>query len=182
MATLQEALHDSLTGLANRELFHDRLEHACSVARRREEPVALLFIDLDEFKAVNDTLGHAAGDAVLAETARRITGELRASDTAARLGGDEFVVLLEGLTSAQAMDPARRIVEALRRPVVVLDGHAVVVGASIGIADGDVGRRSASAMVAAADEAMYRAKSSRSDQICVNRPVPSSRPLLPRVG
>jgi diguanylate cyclase (GGDEF)-like protein len=167
MATLQEALHDHLTGLASRELFCDRLDHACTIAGRRGEPLSLLFIDLDEFKAINDTFGHAAGDQVLVEVSRRLTEQLRASDTAARLGGDEFVVLLEGHARADAVEPAERILEALRRPILV-DGREIVVGASIGIADDDAGRADPPDILAAADDAMYAAKRSHTSHVSIS--------------
>lgn len=167
MATLQQALHDHLTGLASRELFMDRLGHACTVAGRRGEPLSLLFMDLDEFKAINDTFGHAAGDQVLVEVSRRLTEQLRASDTAARLGGDEFVVLLEGHARADAVEPAQRILEALRRPILV-DGRELIVRASIGIADDDAGRAAPHDILAAADAAMYEAKRSTSGHVSIS--------------
>jgi diguanylate cyclase (GGDEF)-like protein len=164
VATLQEALHDHLTGLASRELFWDRLDHACTIARRRGEPLSLLFIDLDKFKAVNDTFGHAAGDQVLIEVSRRLQEQLRASDTAARFGGDEFVVLLEGHARADAVEPAHRVLEALRCPILV-DGREMVVGASIGIADNEAGRADPRDILAAADQAMYAAKRLKSGHV-----------------
>jgi diguanylate cyclase (GGDEF)-like protein len=150
------AQYDPLTGVANRALFHDRLEQALARAERSGEAVTLLFVDLDRFKAVNDTLGHAGGDALLREVARRIEGRVRNSDTVARLGGDEFAIILEGLSDARnAAKVARDVLMRLSGPVVV-DGHEIPVSASIGIAvrppsEGD-------RLLKDADAAMYRAK------------------------
>src|SRR5262249_48771206 len=112
-----QAFHDGLTGLANRSLFEDRVRHALERTRRSRASVAVLFVDLDDFKTVNDSLGHAAGDELLTEVARRVLGLLRAGDTAARLGGDEFAVLLEDASSATHV--ADRIIEALAEPFAV---------------------------------------------------------------
>ena len=95
------AMHDELTGLPNRALLFDRLSHAMVSARRRKSPLALLFIDLDDFKAINDTLGHVAGDALLVEVAERLTSVLRQDDTLARLSGDEFVIICENLSESR---------------------------------------------------------------------------------
>jgi diguanylate cyclase (GGDEF)-like protein len=154
-AMVHQALHDALTGLPNRALFGDRLEHALQRAERTGTIVAVLFLDLDRFKTVNDSLGHAAGDELLCAVAGRIGDCMRGADTAARLGGDEFAVLLEDLSSSdEAVRVAERIIELLRTPVV-LAGREVFASASIGIAtgthpDGDLLRQ--------ADVAMYRAK------------------------
>jgi len=152
------ALHDVLTGLAQRELFVDRVEQALLRHRRVPGQVALLFIDLDDFKRVNDTLGHAAGDRLLGEVAGRLRTCLRAGDTAARLGGDEFAILLDGVP-----DPglgavvARRVLAALREPVD-LHGMRVTVDASIGIATTTSGFDQAGTLLRRADVAMYAAK------------------------
>jgi GGDEF domain-containing protein len=108
--TEHQALHDSLTNLANRTLFLDRLEHALARGRRSAERIAVLFVDLNGFKAVNDSLGHTAGDRLLRAAARRLRGCVRVEDTVARLGGDKFVLLLEGTTDE---DSARVIAERL---------------------------------------------------------------------
>ena len=128
-----QAFHDGLTGLANRDLFLDRLEHA--LARRDVAPgLAVLFLDLDEFKLVNDSLGHDAGDALLREVSARLVGEIRASDTAARLGGDEFAVLFEDpADEAQACELAQRLMTVLAAPFE-LAGSTLTMRASIGIA------------------------------------------------
>jgi diguanylate cyclase (GGDEF)-like protein len=163
-AQLAERAHfDELTGLANRALFRDRLAQALARARRKGERTALLFIDLDGFKAVNDTLGHAAGDEVLRLAATRFRCAVRASETLARFGGDEFVVLIEGLAEAAgARRTAQRLVAAMRAPFTI-DGKEVRVTPSIGIAvfpdDGGDGDE----LLLNADRAMFRAKRSGQD-------------------
>jgi diguanylate cyclase (GGDEF)-like protein/PAS domain S-box-containing protein len=159
------ALHDPLTGLPNRVLFADRLERALAAPRGRGAGPAVLFVDLDRFKLVNDTLGHESGDRLLAAVAARLAGVLRPVDTIARLGGDEFAVLLDGATAAAAGRAAERVIEALRPPFVV-DGRETFVSASVGIA---LGRGRGQGRVAAvpprpqdvlreADIALYQAK------------------------
>jgi diguanylate cyclase (GGDEF)-like protein len=151
-----QAFHDPLTGLANRALFGDRLGHALA-QKRRPGPVILLLADLDEFKAVNDTLGHPAGDALLIAVAERLRAVVRPEDTVARLGGDEFAVLLEsreGLVAGHRV--AHRIEEALVAPFH-LSGVQTVIGASIGIAAGDPSA-TGETMLRDADIAMYAAK------------------------
>src|ERR671915_632355 len=130
------AFHDPLTGLANRALFLDRLEHALDRAERTRHPVSVAFVDLDGFKAVNDTLGHAAGDALLVGVAGRLRGALRSADTLARLGGDEFAVLVE--QGDDATTAARRLLGTLRDPFHV-HGRTVAVTASIGVATVEAG-------------------------------------------
>jgi diguanylate cyclase (GGDEF)-like protein len=150
-----EAFHDGLTGLPNRSLFVDRLEHALARAERTRRPVAVLFCDLDGFKTVNDSLGHAAGDELLVEVGRRLSDALRPADTVARIGGDEFAVLLEELKEQDgAARAARRALEVLSVPFT-LRGREVYIGASIGIA---TGLGDAGSMLRNADLAMYRAK------------------------
>lgn len=128
------ATHDYLTGLPNRILLYDRIEQALARQRRRGGPVALLYLDLDDFKPVNDDLGHHVGDAVLVVIADRITASLRGADTAARLGGDEFAVLVEGIGDDDGLDQvARRLIDAIGAPVEV-DGRIIRTGVSIGIA------------------------------------------------
>ncbi|RFU20834.1 putative bifunctional diguanylate cyclase/phosphodiesterase [Geodermatophilus marinus] len=157
-ALAHQAFHDPLTGLANRALFTDRVEQALRRRRRSSSAPAVVFVDLDRFKAVNDTLGHAAGDALLVEVAGRLRGAVRAGDTVARLGGDEFAVLAELTSGApgEAEAAAGRVLEALRHPAVVA-GHQVPVSASVGVvvaADG----ADADSLVRDADTAMYEAK------------------------
>ena len=149
-----QAFHDSLTGLANRALFSDRLDHA--LERRATGAVAVLFFDIDDFKLINDGLGHPAGDRLLIEVAQRLTAMLRAGDTAARLGGDEFGILLEESTQEEAASVADRIVRAFGTPFDI-SGHEVVASASIGIAFGQPGSDPAS-VLREADAAMYAAK------------------------
>jgi diguanylate cyclase (GGDEF)-like protein len=154
-AMLHQALHDALTGLPNRALFTDRLQHALTQGRRRGSASGVIFLDLDRFKTVNDSLGHAAGDDLLVAVARRIGDCLRSADTPARLGGDEFAVLLEDLRSPHEAElVAERIADALREPIAVV-GRDVYVTASIGIA---VGTADAEELLRQADAAMYRAK------------------------
>ncbi len=154
-----QALHDSLTGLANRRLFADRLAHALERRGDRMEPQAVLFVDLDDFKTVNDSLGHGIGDKVLAEIGSRIGDLLRAGDTVARVGGDEFAVLLEGATIEEAKQAAERLIEAISAPIV-LDAVTVQISASIGITLAIPGEVTAEDALRNSDLAMYWAKES----------------------
>jgi diguanylate cyclase (GGDEF)-like protein/PAS domain S-box-containing protein len=149
-----QAFHDPLTRLANRSLFRERVEHA--LERRQSGDTAVLFIDLDNFKTINDSLGHAAGDHVLVETAHRLRSALRAEDTAARLGGDEFGVLLEDADVTASARVAERIRSALGVPFWVV-GQEVFISASIGIATREAGD-TATELLRNADVAMYTAK------------------------
>jgi diguanylate cyclase (GGDEF)-like protein len=152
-----EASHDHLTGLHNQASFYEHLSGAVSRARRQEGMVALLFLDLDEFKLVNDSLGHQEGDRVLREVAETLKGCLREEEMAARLGGDEFVVVLEDVADASAaIRVAERIQEQLRAPVDVHDRYRLRASASIGIALG--APELPQQLVHAADLAMYEAK------------------------
>jgi diguanylate cyclase (GGDEF)-like protein/PAS domain S-box-containing protein len=160
-----EAFHDSLTGLSNRALFSDRVTHALSRASRDSATrLAVLFVDLDDFKVVNDSLGHAAGDELLTLVAERIRACLRRADTPARLGGDEFGILLEEASHETAAEIADRILSALSQPFA-LAARQLFVGASIGIAMGSDGRgapaecETADELLRNADAAMYTAKS-----------------------
>ncbi|HEX6030204.1 MAG TPA: PAS domain S-box protein [Tepidiformaceae bacterium] len=155
----RQAFYDSLTDLPNRALFMQRLEHALVASRRHRKPVAVMFLDLDDFKDVNDTLGHAAGDTLLAKLGERLTSCVRPTDTVARIGGDEFTVLLDAPnTTADATAVAARIVHELDRPFEI-DGHEVRVAASIGLAFSEPGRHSAADLLREADVALYHAKS-----------------------
>lgn len=152
-----QALHDSLTGLANRPLLYDHLAHALARAERVGTRVALLFLDLDDFKAINDLLGHAAGDQVLITVSRRLAGVLRGGDLAARLGGDEFVVVCDDLKGPQDIPlVADRVMAALRQPVDVED-RSVPVSMSMGIAVSHPGSH-VDDLLRGADAAMYHAK------------------------
>ena len=153
-----QAQHDALTGLPNRMLFNDRLRQALAQAERRQQKVAVLYLDLDRFKNINDTLGHAAGDQVLQQAAGRLGDSLRKCDTLARLGGDEFIVLVTELDDPQdAMRVARTLADALRIPFQI-EGNEMFVSVSVGISvypnDGLDGEQ----LVAHADAAMYCAK------------------------
>ncbi|MGA2932679.1 MAG: EAL domain-containing protein, partial [Acidimicrobiales bacterium] len=159
------ALHDPLTGLANRQLILDRAEQMLERARRTGEPLAIFFIDLDNFKDSNDSLGHGAGDQLLQMVAGRLRGILRASDTVGRLGGDEFVILAEGVSLASGPDMiAQRVHEVLKPPFHIpgVEGLTISISASIGIASGD--RASAEELLRDADIALYRAKGAGRDQ------------------
>jgi diguanylate cyclase (GGDEF)-like protein len=154
-----QALHDSLTGLANRVLFMDRLDQALARLQRHASPLALLFVDLDHFKVVNDSLGHAAGDEVLVQAAERLRRALRPTDTVARFGGDEFVILCEDATGrAEAEEIAGRISVALARPFKVGGEQEIVLTASTGIVIANDTHTDSGALLRDADTAMYRAK------------------------
>lgn len=153
-----QAFHDSLTHLPNRAMFKDRLQRALAAARRRQHAVAVLFLDLDEFKYVNDRFGHQVGDELLILLAQRLQTSVRPEDTPARLGGDEFTVLLEQLTDiGGALQVAERIIADLHAPFVVGD-RRLVVTASIGIAWSSTGQEPVDEILRQADVAMYRAK------------------------
>ena len=156
------ARHDLLTNLPNRGLLVDRVEHALRISRRRNTRVALLFVDLDGFKPVNDRFGHAAGDAVLVDVAHRLTGCVRESDTVARLGGDEFALLLEDVKSDEVSSACNRVLAALSRGVDV-SRHHLTLSASIGVATGD-SSDTAESMLRNADLAMYEAKARGKNQ------------------
>jgi diguanylate cyclase (GGDEF)-like protein/PAS domain S-box-containing protein len=165
---LHRSLHDVLTGLPNRTLLLDRVEGALVRGSRTGRGVAVLFCDLDRFKAINDSLGHGTGDVVLQEVARRVTGVVRHGDTVARFGGDELVVVCEDLESVEpAIHVAERIVEALRPPVHV-SGHDLHVTTSVGVAhaEGHAGA-TAEALMRDADLAMYHAKDQGKDRVAV---------------
>jgi diguanylate cyclase (GGDEF)-like protein/PAS domain S-box-containing protein len=159
-----DAMHDRLTGLPNRVLFHDRLTQAIARCRRRQSnPLAVIVADLDAFKGVNDQHGHEAGDSLLALVGARLREAVRPSDTVARLGGDEYVILCEELISAsEAATVATRITERIREPFFV-DGHEVHVTISAGVAVGSAGA-SAEGLLRDADGAMYRAKETGRDR------------------
>jgi diguanylate cyclase (GGDEF)-like protein/PAS domain S-box-containing protein len=155
------AFHDALTGLANRALFTDRLGHTLSRTDRGGAPVAVLFVDLDDFKAVNDGAGHAAGDELLVAVAERLRTVLRPGDTIARLGGDEFAVLVEDAADRRHAEAAAdRLLEALAAPFPAGDrqGEQLRISASVGIALGEAGRTDAAELLRHADVAMYAAK------------------------
>jgi diguanylate cyclase (GGDEF)-like protein len=152
-----QSLHDALTGLPNRTLFYDRIEHAFARAQRSDSFVAVLLLDVDQFKTINDSLGHEAGDDLLVALSARLQHVVRGSDTVARLGGDEFVVVCDVESEAEACAVAERIADAWERPIPVTAGGEIFVSASIGIT---LAQRpqSAEKMLREADAAMYRAK------------------------
>jgi diguanylate cyclase (GGDEF)-like protein len=160
-----QALHDPLTGLPNRALIVDRVDRALARARRQDSPIALLFLDLDGFKGVNDTYGHAAGDHLLKAVSARLTAALRDSDTVGRLGGDEFVVLIEGGTLDDGPEPVAQRLRATLAAPFPLYGHeatTIVMRASVGIAVGL--RATAGDMLRDADVALYEAKDAGKDR------------------
>ncbi|MFW5933480.1 MAG: putative bifunctional diguanylate cyclase/phosphodiesterase [Actinomycetota bacterium] len=170
----QLAFHDPLTGLPNRELLHDRLSQALSRTARSGRPLAVLLCDLDDFKDINDTLGHPAGDELLRQLARRFAGAVRATDTVARIGGDEFLVLCEDLGGAQdALVMARRLLAATREPAET-GGRRVYPGISIGIAI-DHGERSADELIRDADIALYEAKAEGKSRWALHRTAMTTR-------
>ncbi|HLF97677.1 MAG TPA: EAL domain-containing protein [Methylococcaceae bacterium] len=161
----RQAHYDALTGLPNRVLLHDRLRLAMRQSQRLARRIALLYLDLDGFKRINDTLGHAAGDEVIREMGNRLQGQLRESDTLARLGGDEFIVLLPNIAEAQEIEPVTaKILKALSEPYVLGTGETFHASASIGVAlyPGDGGE--ADTLLRNADTAMYRAKARGGNQ------------------
>ncbi|MDP5181012.1 EAL domain-containing protein [Blastococcus sp. BMG 814] len=178
------ALHDQLTGLPNRAMFLDRLQHAVELHRRDHRPVAVLLFDLDDFKAVNDRLGHAAGDDLLASVGGRVLGALRSGDTLARLSGDEFAVLLED--GGDPLATGRRILDSMREPFVIAQGSAQIAAAvSMGIADlaGHDEPVAAEVLLSHADIAMYSAKGAGKHRIARYDPVmtlPGARDLALR--
>ena len=155
---LHLAYHDVLTDLPNRSLLHDRLEQAISSARRTRDPVALLVMDLNGFKAINDSLGHSAGDEVLRQVAGRLLRVLREADTVARLGGDEFALVLPFTNGEGATIVARKFLEALRQPILI-EGRSLAVAASVGIAWFPEHGATSEMLLQKADIAMYAAKS-----------------------
>jgi diguanylate cyclase (GGDEF)-like protein/PAS domain S-box-containing protein len=160
------AYHDSLTGLPNRMMLIDRLEHALRAHLRNKMQLAVLFIDLDGFKAINDTLGHAIGDQLLQVTAERFQSLLRSGDTVARLGGDEFVILIESCRSREGIvHIAEKLIATIAAPLH-LDGHELEVRGSIGIAVAPQDGQGTDAIMAAADQAMYRVKTKQGNDFC----------------
>lgn len=163
------ATHDALTDLPNRTLFQDRLQLAIANARRTQQLSALMFLDLDNFKTINDTLGHDVGDELLIQVAARLRELVRELDTVARLGGDEFTVILVDTTIEGAEQVAKRIVESLARPFEVRR-HSLFVTASIGLALCPVDSENAAGLTKAADTAMYRAKENGRDRFELFKP------------
>jgi diguanylate cyclase (GGDEF)-like protein len=165
----QLAFHDPLTLLANRSLFRDRVQHSLTLAQRGQHQVAVMFLDLDNFKNINDTLGHDAGDRLLQAVAQRLVKSTRFSDTVARLGGDEFAILLEGITTvAEVESLAAALIEGLDQPFA-LSATEVRVSASIGVAFSTF-EAGAEAMLSKADIAMYHAKAAGKSRFVTFQP------------
>lgn len=193
------ATHDALTGLANRSFFSERFRHAMARAKRTDQLVGLLYLDLDDFKPVNDALGHKCGDQLLQTVAARLRRSVREEDTIARLGGDEFAVILEHLSRARdAAATAKKLLRTVARPFL-LEGRKARVTASIGIAVYPIDGEDVETLVNRADGAMYRAKTERRNdyrfwgdparysqasattRTGATRPQPRSRARLPAV-
>jgi diguanylate cyclase (GGDEF)-like protein len=161
---------DTLTGLPNRRQFNEKLELAISRCGRTGNPMALMFLDIDHFKSINDSLGHGAGDEVLREFANRIRNGIRITDTAARLAGDEFVIILENLKRPnEAESVVEKLVEAIRQPMQAA-GNEVLVTASIGVTLCHSENIAAKALLARADRALYRAKSAGRNTFVMDEP------------
>jgi diguanylate cyclase (GGDEF)-like protein len=155
-----------LTGLPNRYLLHDRLQLACQRTSRESKQLAVLYLDVDDFKSINDALGHAAGDALLKQFGQRLKGQVRASDTVARVGGDEFVVLMEGFNSLDHLrSVAGKIIEAMQPPFDLAD-RSIHVSASIGVATSPPSS-TWEEVLHAADSAMYEAKAAGSGRFVI---------------
>jgi len=172
------AHYDGLTGLPNRFLFNEFLTCALRSAQRRNRQCAVLFVDLDRFKQVNDSLGHEAGDRVLRELAQRMRACLRESDKIARMGGDEFYVLIEDLQDGRhAKEVAHKLIDAAARPISI-DGATCTLGASVGIAVFPQDGRESDALLAKADSAMYKAKHAGRNTYCFHRAAPAHTPAV----
>jgi len=161
------AQHDTLTDLPNRALFSDRLQHALANANRRQERLSLAFLDLDHFKPVNDHYGHAVGDQLLQQVARRLQESVRTSDTVGRIGGDEFVILMPELQEiSDAHGLAEKIRKALDQPFLI-EGHQLNISCSLGIAIYPEHGKDEISLAKSADSAMYRAKESGRNSVCM---------------
>jgi diguanylate cyclase (GGDEF)-like protein len=164
--TEYQALHDPLTRLANRDLFRDRVEQAAARADRRSEPLAVMLLDLDDFKLVNDTLGHSAGDELLNGIARRLSESVRSVDTVARLGGDEFAIVIDGARNEAVIAAVTKRVLGIFDEPFIVHGGPITTTASIGVVVASVKARSVEELVRRADVAMYRAKTAGKGRIC----------------
>jgi diguanylate cyclase (GGDEF)-like protein len=159
---VHQALHDGLTGLANRAQFLSRIEIAVSRHQRHGETSAVIFLDLDGFKPINDQYGHAAGDRVLVEVARRLKAVAQRSDVVARLGGDEFVILCEDTTAAGARHTVEQIRVAVAEPIEIAEDAPLTIGISVGVATADnPAGTSADDLLRDADTVMYADKAAR---------------------
>ena len=161
-----QAFHDPLTSLPNRQLFFDRIEKALAHANRNNEKIAVLFIDLDNFKQVNDQLGHYTGDQLLQFVAQRLKECCREEDTIARIGGDEFLIFMPGIVDEQQPSSlAERIINCFKLPIHI-GIHQVQIGSSIGISIYPDDEKESKLLVDDADEAMYRSKKNGKNQYC----------------
>jgi diguanylate cyclase (GGDEF)-like protein len=172
-ALQHEATHDAVVDLVNYREFHARLQAVAAVSRKEKHPYALLFVDLDHFKQINDTAGHSAGDAALRRVAALLKSELRASDTAARVGGDEFAVLLPRCPRERAQVVAGNILAAIGKLEFAVEGNTFRLGASIGLAYTDAGEYDAETVLRAADSACYQAKRGGRNRIEIRHAEPS---------
>ena len=176
------AHHDALTGLPNRLLFQDRIGQSIAQSRRSNEPVTLIFIDLDHFKNINDTLGHAVGDRVLQEAARRLAGMLREVDTLARLGGDEFVIIAPGLVGDVFIGRlCSKAIDVLRQPVHVI-GQALSIGGSFGCAEYPRHGTDEVTLLQCADTAMYQAKATGGNTYVIYEAATATPPALEEIS
>lgn len=155
------AHHDKLTGLPNRTLFNDRLDQAIQRAHKNNTLLGIISVDLDNFKIINDTKGHQAGDIVLSVIAKRLSQVIRASDTAARLGGDEFVIILEEINTLSDISYiANKIIAEVRSPITIKNDEKCLVGSSLGISIYPSQTKNKKKLLEFADKAMYKAKNS----------------------
>lgn len=172
------ATHDALTGLSNRAMLHDSLARASCLAKRQERPIAVLFLDLDDFKPINDRAGHAVGDVVLCAVARRLEQAVRDSDSVFRYGGDEFVIVLRTVSNEQGAETvAQKIAAAITRPISH-EGVEYQVGVSIGIAMYPAAAISVKQLIAIADAAMYKAKRAGKGRVEFGGHRPCTQPIL----
>jgi diguanylate cyclase (GGDEF)-like protein len=177
-----QALHDPVTDLANSRLFEDRVTQSLSIARRNGSRLALLFVDLDRFKSVNDTYGHKVGDELLRAVAERLVATVRSEDTVARIGGDEFGILLQGAASRVDVEVvAGKVVSAVGEPFVVRD-LTLFVGASVGVTLFPGAADTYDSVVARADSAMYQAKAEGRGRFQICQQSASAHPLPPAPG
>ncbi len=173
-------LHDPVTDLANSRLFEDRVTQSLSISRRSGTKLALLFVDLDRFKLVNDSHGHKVGDELLRAVAERLLVTVRAEDTVARIGGDEFGILLQGMADASHAElVATKVVAALGMPFVIR-GLTLSIGASVGVTSFPEGADTYDSVISRADSAMYRAKSDGRGRFNTYRPSSESPGVAPR--
>jgi diguanylate cyclase (GGDEF)-like protein len=171
-ALQHEATHDALVDLVNYREFHVRLQRVALLAARERQPYALLFVDLDYFKQINDTAGHAAGDEMLRQIGMLLKEQLRATDTAARMGGDEFAVLLPGCRRERAEQIAKNILAAVQSLELRWEDQLFHVGASIGVAYTNAGEYDTAIVLRAADSACYAAKRSGRNRIEIHHAEP----------